>query len=84
MPNGARLAAAWVWLDATGGGLSGGPFSRVHPKAVVEFDRALTPDGRLTLRAWWTELLHAATDDVTRLDGLPTGATFEGRRADVV
>lgn len=62
----ARLATAWVWLDATQGGLAGGPFEDVAPIPMVYFDHALNPEGRLQLRAWWTERIRGAADDLLR------------------
>lgn len=61
-----RLATAWVWLDGTQGGLAGGPLDDIAPTLMVNFDHALNPEGRLQLRAWWTERLRGAADDLRR------------------
>lgn len=47
-----KVAAAWVWLDATLGRPAGGPHPRKAPRALLAFDQDLNPEGRLTLRDW--------------------------------
>lgn len=51
------VAAAWVWLDATQGRLSGGPHPNMRPVRVMQFDKDLNAEGRLALREWWQQRL---------------------------
>lgn len=53
-----KVAAAWVWLDATLGRPAGGPHPHLAPRAVLTFDEDLNPEGRLTLREWWQDYLQ--------------------------
>lgn len=59
-----QLAAAWVWLDATQGRLAGGPHPNISAYRLLDFDRALNPEGRLLLRQWWQDRTQQVTDDV--------------------
>lgn len=54
------VAAAWVWLDATQGRLSGGPHPHMRPVRVRQFDKDLNAEGRLALREWWQQRLMDA------------------------
>lgn len=53
-----KIAAAWVWLDATLGRPAGGPHPHLAPHAVLAFDEDLNPEGRLALRDWWQNYLQ--------------------------
>ena len=62
-PDASSLAAAWVWLDATQGRLSGGSQRYMSPVRVRDFDADLNAEGRLQLREWWQQRLHDAQFD---------------------
>lgn len=59
-----RLASTWMWLDATRGRLAGGPHPNISAYRVLDFDRALNPEGRLILRQWWQQRAEEVRDDV--------------------
>ncbi|UUZ44724.1 hypothetical protein LP422_20880 [Janibacter limosus] len=59
-PGAEKVAAAWVWLDATPGRPAGGPHPRMAPRTVLAFDEGLNPEGRLALRDWWRHHLDTA------------------------
>lgn len=59
-PGAEKVAAAWVWLDATLGRPAGGPHPRMAPRTVLAFDEGLNPEGRLALRDWWHHHLDTA------------------------
>lgn len=61
-----RVAAAWVWLDATLGRPAGGPHAHLAPRLLLAFDHDLNPEGRLLLRDWWQR--HLQLSAVTTLD----------------
>lgn len=60
-----RVAAAWVWLDATQGRSAGGPHPHMAPGKLVRFDAELNPEGRLILREWWQQRLQEVSDQHT-------------------
>ena len=59
-----HLAATWVWLDATHGRLAGGPHPNISGYRVLDFDRALNPEGRLILRQWWQQRFDEVASDM--------------------
>lgn len=59
-PGAEKVAAAWVWLDATRGRPAGGPHPQMAPRTVLVFDEGLNPEGRLALRDWWHHHLDSA------------------------
>lgn len=61
-PHAGDVAAAWVWLDATRGRPAGGPHPVAAESAVLGFDAALDPEGRLLLREWWQARLDNSTE----------------------
>lgn len=63
-PKAVEVAAAWVWLDATQGRLTGGPHPQMSGYTLRDFNQALNPEGRLVLRQWWQERTSEVTDEM--------------------
>lgn len=77
-PDAGRLAAAWVWLDATLGRPAGGPHAQMAPRLLLAFDHDLNPEGRLLLRDWWQH--HLQLSATVAVDALPRLGRAHGER----
>lgn len=75
-PDSRALAAAWVWLDATRGRLSGGSLRHISPLRVRDFDSALNAEGRLQLREWWQQRLADAQFEEPDTRAANAGASY--------
>ena len=71
-PDVRRLAAAWIWLDATGGRLAGGPHVLLAPSRILDFDQTLDPENKLVMRTWWQQHLTLTGDLIDQATSVPT------------
>lgn len=76
-----QLAAAWVWLDATAGSPTGGPYPILPVERLLEFDIGLDPETKLHLRTWWQTQLAIVEDMVAGEVAADIGAGSSDRYA---
>lgn len=77
-PAAGKVAAAWVWLDATLGRPAGGPHAQMAPRTLLAFDHDLNPEGRLLLRDWWQR--HLQSSAMSAVDAVPRLSHEHGQR----